>query len=204
MRSVLHTDEHEAASAQVAGYRVGDGQGEADGYGCVDGVAAFLEDLEAGVGGVVLDGDDHGVFGGGWNVGRRCGLAAEQRRGGEQDRGGQDAAGCGMREHGHMPLETGFPLWGWICLEDSASERGRQRKRREWRRFRRAESRIPAAGGSGPWRRRWPGGGDVPSQSVRAPAAWRRSRRSRGKGRRPGRRGVGCGGWCGGGRARGC
>ena len=66
---VLLADEHEAASAEVSGEGIGDGEGEADGYGCIDGVAALLEDGEAGVGGVVLDGDDHGVFGAGTGVG---------------------------------------------------------------------------------------------------------------------------------------
>lgn len=56
-------DEHEASAADVSGCRVDDGESKADGYGCVDCVAALLEDGYAGVGGVVLDGDDHGVFG---------------------------------------------------------------------------------------------------------------------------------------------
>ena len=60
----MAADEHEAAAADVSGGGVDDGEGEADGYGCVDGVAALLEDGDAGVGGVVLDGDDHGVGGG--------------------------------------------------------------------------------------------------------------------------------------------
>ena len=68
--AVLVADEHEAAAADVAGCGVDDGEGEADGYGCVDGVAALFEDGDAGVGGVVLDGDDHGVGGaGGLDVG---------------------------------------------------------------------------------------------------------------------------------------
>jgi hypothetical protein len=56
-------DEHEASAANVACGGIDDGQGEAYGYGCVDGVAALLEDFYPGVGGVVLDGDDHGVLG---------------------------------------------------------------------------------------------------------------------------------------------
>ena len=67
--AVVVADEHEAASAEVAGEGVDDGEGEADGYGCVDGVAALLEDFDAGVGGVVLDGDDHGVLGADWFFG---------------------------------------------------------------------------------------------------------------------------------------
>ena len=54
-------DEHESAAADVAGKRVDDGEREADGDGSIDGVAAFLQDLNAGVGGEVMDGDDHGV-----------------------------------------------------------------------------------------------------------------------------------------------
>ncbi len=71
--AVLVADEHEAAAADVSGKRVDDGEGEAYGYGCVDGVAALLEDGDAGVGGVVLDGDYHGVLGTGG--GFLCGLA---------------------------------------------------------------------------------------------------------------------------------
>jgi len=56
-------DEHEAATADVASLGVDDGEGEAYGYGGVDGVAALLEDGEASVGGVVVDGDDHRVAG---------------------------------------------------------------------------------------------------------------------------------------------
>ena len=47
-------DEHKSASAEVAGQGVDDGEGKTDGHGGVDGVAALLEDGEAGVGGVVL------------------------------------------------------------------------------------------------------------------------------------------------------
>ncbi len=63
--AVLVADEHEAASSEISGEGVGDGEGEVDRHGGVDGVAALLEDLEARVGGVVLDGDDHGVRGAG-------------------------------------------------------------------------------------------------------------------------------------------
>ena len=67
--AVVIADEHEASAAEVACKRIDDGESEADGYGCVDGVAALLEDFDAGVGGVVLDGDDHGVFGARWFFG---------------------------------------------------------------------------------------------------------------------------------------
>jgi hypothetical protein len=55
-------DEHEASAADVACCRIDDREREADGYSCIDGIAALLEDFDAGVGGVVLDGDDHGVL----------------------------------------------------------------------------------------------------------------------------------------------
>ena len=50
------------------------------GDGGVDGVAAFAEDFNAGVGGVVVDGDDHGVLGGDGCYGCRCYLRVEVRR----------------------------------------------------------------------------------------------------------------------------
>ena len=61
--AVAVADEHKSASADVAGRGIDDGKSEAYGYGCVDCVATLLEDFDAGVGGVVLDGDDHGVLG---------------------------------------------------------------------------------------------------------------------------------------------
>ncbi len=58
-------DHHEAAATEVPGAGPDDGESEAYGYGGVDGVAALLEDGEAGVGGFVMDGDYGGVaFGG--------------------------------------------------------------------------------------------------------------------------------------------
>ncbi len=79
-------DEHEAAAAEVSGEGIGDGEGEVHGYGGIDCVAALLEDFDAGVGGVVLDGDDHGVLGasgffGGGCLGERLGCEC----GGESD-----------------------------------------------------------------------------------------------------------------------
>ncbi len=55
-------DEHEAASADVAGRRKRDGQREADGNRGVHGIATGAQDLDAGVGRVVLNGDDHRVL----------------------------------------------------------------------------------------------------------------------------------------------
>ncbi len=57
------SDEHKAAAADVAGRRQRDGEREAYGDGGVDGIAAGTQDAEAGVGGVMLDGDDHVVLG---------------------------------------------------------------------------------------------------------------------------------------------
>ena len=75
-------DEHEAATADIAGGREDDGEGETDGYGCVDGIAAGTEDFDAGVGGVVVDADDHGVVGAdGWDGGQWRGLGLRARLG---------------------------------------------------------------------------------------------------------------------------
>ena len=78
-----------------------DGEGEAYGYGCVDGVAAVLEDFDAGVGGVVVDADDHGVAGAhgrcGWNriTGLRCRLRESAGCKERQDSSGEEfAAKC--------------------------------------------------------------------------------------------------------------
>jgi hypothetical protein len=82
-------DEHEASTADVAGGGVDDGEGETDGHGGVDGVATFAEDLEAGVGGVVVDGDDDGVGGAGGLGGEirwegSLGEEAVRHRGGDE------------------------------------------------------------------------------------------------------------------------
>ncbi len=61
--AVLVADEHKATAADIAREGVNDRESKADGHGCVDGVASLLEDLDAGVGGVVMDGDDYGVLG---------------------------------------------------------------------------------------------------------------------------------------------
>ncbi len=63
MKGGVLVDEHESATAEIAGEGIDDGEGKADGDGGIDGVAAFLQDLDAGVGGEVVDGDDHGVRG---------------------------------------------------------------------------------------------------------------------------------------------
>lgn len=97
--AVLVADEHEAAAADVARCRVDDGEGEADGHGCIDGIAALLEDGDAGVGGVVVDADDHGVPGAGGLLGSR-GLGVE-RGGDERGCDEQGGGACeGSRLHG--------------------------------------------------------------------------------------------------------
>jgi hypothetical protein len=109
MGAMFAADEHEAAAADVSCGRVDHGEGESDGDGCVDGVAALLEDGEACVGGVVLDGDDHGVFGAdrlGVRLGG-CRLRERDRRSeerGEQRGGaeGVEAVGQGLPEHGSI------------------------------------------------------------------------------------------------------
>ena len=60
--AVVVADEHEAAAADVAGGGIDDCESEADGHGCVDGITALLEDFDACVSSIVLDGDDHGVL----------------------------------------------------------------------------------------------------------------------------------------------
>ena len=60
----VHADEHEASAADVSGLGKDDGEGESYRDGCVDCIAAGFEDFDSGVGGVVVDADDHGVLGG--------------------------------------------------------------------------------------------------------------------------------------------
>ena len=61
--AVVGAEQQEAAAAEVAGDGMDDGQGKAGGHGGIDRVAAGAEDIEAGVGGQVMDGDDHAVRG---------------------------------------------------------------------------------------------------------------------------------------------
>ena len=96
-------DEHEAAAADVSGCGIDDGKGETDGYGCVNGVAAGFEDFDAGIGGVVLDGDDHRVLGarrffGGGCLGCRLGYEC----GGDEGDGesGRNETGSEMHQAG--------------------------------------------------------------------------------------------------------
>ena len=64
MRALREMHEHEAAAAEVARDGMDDGEREAGGDGCVHRVAALLQDGDAGVGGIVMHADDHGVVGG--------------------------------------------------------------------------------------------------------------------------------------------
>jgi hypothetical protein len=59
-------EEHEATSAQIACGGMDDGKSKARGDGSVDSVAALAENLKAGVGGEVMDTDDHSIPGADW------------------------------------------------------------------------------------------------------------------------------------------
>jgi hypothetical protein len=87
--AVFFADEHEAAATDVASGGVDDGKRKAGSDGCIDGVAALFEDCEAGVGCVVLYGDDHGVFG---TDGFFGGGLSEEGAGGSEEQGGDGAA----------------------------------------------------------------------------------------------------------------
>jgi hypothetical protein len=70
-------DEHESTAAEIAGEGIDDGEGESHSDCSVDGIAAGFEDGDAGVGGEVVHGDDHGVRSARWLVvgKRECSLA---------------------------------------------------------------------------------------------------------------------------------
>ena len=57
----MHAQQKEAAAAQIAGEGMDDGEGKAGGHGRIHGVAAFAQDLHAGVGGKVVHADHHAV-----------------------------------------------------------------------------------------------------------------------------------------------
>ena len=59
----MGAQEQEPATAEVAGGGMDDGEGKAGGDGGVDCVAAGAEGFKAGVGGEVVDADDHSVTG---------------------------------------------------------------------------------------------------------------------------------------------
>ena len=121
--AVVVADEHESATANVSGRGIDDGQGEAYGYGCVYGVATLFEDGEAGVGGVVVDGDDHGVFGAGGLVGcgeRGGGGLGLEGRGEECNDGGRYGDAC-SKAQGLAPWRLDFVDAGdriaWMGIE---------------------------------------------------------------------------------------
>jgi hypothetical protein len=94
-------DEHEAAAAEVAGKGIDDGERESDGDCCVDGVASGFEDVDPGVGGEVMYGDDHGVRG-------ADGLIALETEGG---------LGC---------VVWGGVLWGFLSLRGEREREGEE------------------------------------------------------------------------------
>ncbi len=61
LASIVHADQHEPATADVAAARIDHGEGVPDGNRRVDRVAAGLEHVEPSLGGEALLGDDHGV-----------------------------------------------------------------------------------------------------------------------------------------------
>jgi len=74
------------------------------GDGGVDGVAAFAEDFNAGVGGEVVDGDDHGVVGAGGLFGEVVGgrgFGVQEAGGEDSERGGQSGAGFWWESAAH-------------------------------------------------------------------------------------------------------
>ena len=102
-------DEHEAAAADVAGDRMHDGEREAGGDCRIDRVAALLQDGDAGVGGVVVHADHHGVVGGG-----RCFVLRDGgdccNGDGKQERG----EGPGCARHGRSLVESAVKSVGWL------------------------------------------------------------------------------------------
>jgi hypothetical protein len=91
-------DEHESAAAKIAGEGVHHGESETDGDRGVDGVAAGLENLDTGVGGEVVHGDDHGVRGRG-----PAGRSGAGARSGWRRWGLYSARGLGFARQGVKP-----------------------------------------------------------------------------------------------------
>jgi hypothetical protein len=98
-------EEHEASAAEIAGLRQDDGEGEADRDGGVDGVASLLEDLEARVGGAVMDGDHHGVLRG--RGLREGGRIQGQRDSERKNQGSGEGAHGGLSLAGMSGQDTG-------------------------------------------------------------------------------------------------
>ena len=88
---MLVADQHKAATTDVAGRRVDDGEREGGGYGGVNSVAALFEDGDSCVSGIVLDGDDHGMLCADRSEAGLLGRGGREGRGEEE--GGSGAAG---------------------------------------------------------------------------------------------------------------
>jgi hypothetical protein len=58
----VRAQEQESSAAKVTRDWMYDGKRESGGYGCVDGVASFAQDLNACIGGKVMHADDHAVL----------------------------------------------------------------------------------------------------------------------------------------------
>ena len=56
-------EEHKAAPAEIARGGMNDCKSKARGYGGINGVTALAQDFKAGVGGKMLDADDHSILG---------------------------------------------------------------------------------------------------------------------------------------------
>jgi hypothetical protein len=114
------TQEQEAASAEIAGGGMDDGQREPRGYGGVDRIAAGAEDLNTGIGGEMVDADNHAMAGPDWllvQIGNHVLRALLQwvlgdggERAGESgaDESGKDGE-TGPSSHG---VVSGYRGWG--------------------------------------------------------------------------------------------
>ena len=104
-------DEHEASATDVSCCGIDDGESEAHGYGCVDRVAALLEDFYACIGGVVVDADDHGVLGSHRLVGGFLGEGGDLVEESGEESGQDDESGGGRSLHfdylGRLPQVFG-------------------------------------------------------------------------------------------------
>jgi hypothetical protein len=68
--AVMGTQQQEASAAEVAGRGMDDGKSKAGCNSGVDGVATGAQDLQAGVGGKMVDADYHAVLGPDWLLGK--------------------------------------------------------------------------------------------------------------------------------------
>jgi hypothetical protein len=119
-------DEHEAASAEVAGEGVGDSEGEAYRYSCIYGITASFEDGDAGVTCVVLDAGDHSVGGAG---GLEAGLLGQEswcweEGGGAEKRNSKVLGGAGSDR------AQGIPPTAWLLSGEATAYRGLRRMER--------------------------------------------------------------------------